>query len=148
MDRDATITRRTVIAGTAAVAGTFALTACGGGGSPAGTRGNAPAGAAAQPADPLTQVSTVPVGGAVGEKGPDGKPIIIAQPEQGTIVAFSAICTHMGCTVAPAGNELHCPCHGSVYDAFTGKVLRGPAPRPLPPVAVHVDNGEVIAGKA
>jgi Rieske Fe-S protein len=60
-------------------------------------------------------------------------------------VAFSAICTHLGCTVAPAGNQYHCPCHGSVYDAFTGSVISGPAPRPLAKIAVAVESGQVVA---
>jgi Rieske Fe-S protein len=47
--------------------------------------------------------------------------------------------------VAPAGKELQCPCHGSVYSATTGKVLGGPAPRPLPRIGVAVKNGEVVA---
>jgi Rieske Fe-S protein len=51
----------------------------------------------------------------------------------------------MGCTVKPEGNKLNCPCHGSQYDALTGKVLRGPAPDPLPKIAVTVSNGNVIA---
>jgi Rieske Fe-S protein len=63
-------------------------------------------------------------------------------------VAFSAICTHMGCTVAPAGSELHCPCHGSRYNALTGAVLQGPAPRALPSVPVHVAGGKVVEGSA
>jgi Rieske Fe-S protein len=50
----------------------------------------------------------------------------------------------MGCTVLPAGKQLHCPCHGSIYSASTGAVLRGPAPRPLPRVPVRVDNGNVV----
>ena len=50
----------------------------------------------------------------------------------------------MGCTVNPDGKELKCPCHGSVYDATTGAVKSGPAPRPLPKIAVHVANGDVL----
>jgi Rieske Fe-S protein len=52
----------------------------------------------------------------------------------------------MGCTVKPAGKQLHCPCHGSVYDAVTGHVIHGPAPRALSPVAVEVVDGEVVTG--
>lgn len=88
----------------------------------------------------------VPVGGAVAAKGADGKPIIVAQPTAGKAVAFSAICTHMGCTVNVAGADLDCPCHGSKYNALTGAVLNGPAPKPLPSVAVKVENGNVVAG--
>jgi Rieske Fe-S protein len=92
----------------------------------------------------LADVSDIPVGSSVSAKAADGKPVLVARPKAGTIVAFSAICTHMGCTVNPAGKELHCPCHGSTYDAATGKVLHGPAPRPLPPIPVKVTGKQVI----
>lgn len=95
---------------------------------------------------PIVDVSAVPVGGAVAAKGVDGKPIIVAQPKKGDIVAFTAICTHKGCTVAPSGVQLKCPCHGSVYDAFTGKNVSGPAPAPLASVPVSVSGGQVISG--
>jgi cytochrome b6-f complex iron-sulfur subunit len=75
---------------------------------------------------------------------PDGDPAIVARPTANTAVAFSAKCTHMGCTVQPAGSELHCPCHGSKYNALTGAVIQGPAPSPLPKIAVAVQNGEVV----
>jgi cytochrome b6-f complex iron-sulfur subunit len=83
-----------------------------------------------------------------GGSGGSGAPIVVAQPTAGTAVAFSAICTHMACQVAPAGKRLDCPCHGSQYDATTGAVLRGPATKPLPAVPVRVENGKVVAGSA
>jgi menaquinol-cytochrome c reductase iron-sulfur subunit len=48
------------------------------------------------------------------------------------ITVFSPICPHLGCHYDwhADGNEFICPCHGSVY-SMTGKVLGGPAPRPL-----------------
>jgi len=48
------------------------------------------------------------------------------------VTVFSPICPHLGCHYDwhPEGNEFICPCHGSVY-SLTGKVLGGPAPRPL-----------------
>lgn len=73
-----------------------------------------------------------------------GQPVIVAQPTAGHAVAFSAICPHAGCTVAPKGAELDCPCHGSKFNATTGAVLNGPAVRPLTPVAVTVKDGEVV----
>jgi Rieske Fe-S protein len=85
------------------------------------------------------------VGSSVSAKDASG-PILVAQPTSGKVVAFSAICTHQGCTVAPAGTKFQCPCHGSMYDAATGAVLQGPAPRPLTPVQVHVDGGNVVTG--
>ena len=93
----------------------------------------------------LAQLSDIPVGGAISAKLADGKPIILVQPEEGTVVALSAVCTHQQCTVAPDGDELRCPCHGSVYD-LTGANVSGPAPSPLAQFDVHVSNG-AVAGR-
>ena len=91
----------------------------------------------------LATVASIPVGNAVSATL-DGKPILISQPTAGTIVAFTAICTHQGCTVAPAGKEFQCPCHGSVYNAATGAVINGPAPLPLAAIPVKVEGGNVV----
>jgi cytochrome b6-f complex iron-sulfur subunit len=128
----------TVVTGTAALA---ALAGCGSGSSSSSSSAAAPA-----PGGVITPLSAVPVGSAVVAKDASGAPIVVSQPKAGTVVAFSAICTHMGCTVAPAGARFACPCHGSMYDAATGAVLKGPAPQPLAKVAVHVDGGNVVAG--
>ena len=67
----------------------------------------------------------------------------------GDVVAYSLICTHMGCEVAygQQTETLTCPCHGSVFDAArSGKVERGPAPRPLPEIAIQSSqNGDLYA---
>lgn len=147
MSHDAALTRRTLLAAGAATAGVVVVAGCGSGsssaesttptlgaGSTGGTGGTAP----------LIAVADVPVGGAASATESDGSPVIVSQPKAGEIVAFSAVCTHRGCTVAPDGAQLHCPCHGSVYDAFTGEVISGPAPSPLPKVSVDVKKGEVL----
>lgn len=54
----------------------------------------------------------------------------------------SPICTHKGCTVDAQGARLVCPCHGSTYDR-EGRVLRGPAERPLARHEASVANGVV-----
>ncbi|MCD6639233.1 MAG: Rieske (2Fe-2S) protein [Nocardioides sp.] len=92
----------------------------------------------------LADVADVPVGGGVSATGGDGKPVIVTQPTEGTFVAFSAICTHQGCTVAPVDDILRCPCHFSTYDLATGEVTDGPAPSPLPEVAVRVVDDQVV----
>jgi cytochrome b6-f complex iron-sulfur subunit len=92
----------------------------------------------------LAALSAIPVGGAVSAKGKDNAKILVCQPSAGKVVAFSAICTHEGCTVAPAKRSLDCPCHGSKYDIATGKVLAGPAPKPLPSVKVAIDGKNVV----
>ena len=101
---------------------------------------NKPDAATASP----TAVADIPVGGAASATL-DGKPILLTQAKAGTVVGLSAICTHQGCTVGPHGGQLLCPCHGSIY-GLDGSNVSGPAPSPLPPVAVHVVGGEVLAG--
>ncbi len=61
----------------------------------------------------------------------DEKIFVFRDREKGFAVA-SAVCTHLGCTVAYFQNDgrFHCPCHGSVF-AADGVVVHGPAPRPL-----------------
>lgn len=69
--------------------------------------------------------------GGVLKVRPDGEPgvvYLLGTPDG--IVAVSAVCTHLGCTVNVEGPRLVCPCHGSTYER-TGRVLRGPAERPL-----------------
>ena len=143
MDHDLVVTRRSVLVAGAAGAAGLALAACGSGGPPSGRRSGAPSAAAGTP---LAKLADIPVGEAASAKLPDGSPVIVARPTDGSAACFSAICTHMGCTVAPAGRQLHCPCHGSVYDATTGQVIHGPAPRALAAVRVHVAEGQVLTG--
>jgi ubiquinol-cytochrome c reductase iron-sulfur subunit len=66
-----------------------------------------------------------------------------------TIVAYSKICTHVGCPVALYEQTTHhilCPCHQSTFDASAGaSVIFGPAPRPLPQLPLMVDSKGFIA---
>ncbi|MEV6950881.1 Rieske (2Fe-2S) protein [Streptomyces sp. NPDC051183] len=57
----------------------------------------------------------------------------------GTLVGYSAVCTHLACAVLwredrGTDGELYCPCHEGVFDVRTGEVTAGPPPRPLPMV--------------
>ena len=71
------------------------------------------------------------------------------------IAAYSAICTHLGCTVrfseeamaAAPYSHIHCPCHAGMFDPRRGAVvLSGPPPRPLPQLAIKLNAaGEVVA---
>lgn len=72
-------------------------------------------------------------------------------------VAYSAICTHLGCTVnyshegmeAAPYPHVHCPCHAAMFNPQSGAVvIAGPAPRPLPqlPLAINKNNELVAAG--
>jgi Rieske Fe-S protein len=92
----------------------------------------------------IAAVADVPVGGSI-DATINGEPALIAQPTAGQVVAFSAICTHQQCVVAAAGDEFHCPCHGSMFDAATGDVIQGPALEPLTPIAVAVSGDRIVA---
>ena len=162
---DHSISRRTALVGALGGAGALAVAACGtgsGGSSDTSAAGRedppasspartdpAPTGTSAETSDDsgssdaLADLNSITVGEAVAAKL-DGKPVLVARPTSTTAACFSAICTHQGCTVAPAGKQLQCPCHGSVYDATTGAVISGPAPRALDKIAVTVEGGEVL----
>lgn len=68
------------------------------------------------------------------------------------IVAYSAICTHLGCTVLQDLTDegyILCPCHASEFDpAENARVVRGPARKPLPalPITIAPDGTIVVAG--
>ena len=73
----------------------------------------------------------------------------LSWPYEG-IIAFSKICSHMGCAVAlyeQTTKHLLCPCHQSTFDVTrAAKVIFGPAARPLPQLAITVDaEGYLIA---
>ena len=90
----------------------------------------------------LVAVDRVPVGGGV-VLAKDK--VVVTRPAADDVRAFSAVCTHQGCTVdAVADGSIDCPCHGSSFDAATGAVRHGPATRALPPVAVTVRSGKVF----
>lgn len=131
---DAQISRRTAVTGVglAAVAGGV-LTACGSGGEeekPAET-----------PAGPLGKTSEIPVGG--GKVFAEQK-VVVTQPTAGEFKAFSAICTHQGCTVRDvAAGTITCPCHQSKFAVTDGSVQGGPATQPLPAKAFQVDGDQI-----
>jgi cytochrome b6-f complex iron-sulfur subunit len=137
------LTRRTVLAATGAAGAAGALAACGGGAPPV-------AEATSAPGDPvITDLETLRAEGAVSFETDDGQAIAVALDDG--VVAYSAVCTHEGCTVSFDGGEqqLICPCHGSRFDpADGGAVINGPARRPLPEVAVEVDETEGVLRRA
>jgi Rieske Fe-S protein len=149
-ERTGTVSRRTVLGRGAAV--TMSLGAAGllaacanqadaGTGGTGGTGSDGGAGAGA--ADPIA-TSDIPVGS--GRIFPDRK-VVVAQPAAGEFKAFSAVCTHGGCTVNKiVGNTIVCPCHGGTYSLADGSVLGGPPPRPLAVVAVTVDGANLTLG--
>ena len=92
----------------------------------------------------LAKTSDVPVGG--GTILTDKK-IVITQPQSGTFHAFTAVCTHAGCTVGSVSSgTINCPCHGSRFSISNGSVVNGPAASPLAPVNIKVQGTSILQG--
>ncbi|MDQ1020703.1 Rieske (2Fe-2S) protein [Streptomyces afghaniensis] len=139
-------TRRTVLLTTGATGAVALVAACGGGGDDNGSTstssptGQETAGRKTAGRD-LASTDEIPVGG--GKIFKEEK-VVVTQPDQGRFKAFSAICTHMGCTVTTVSDgTINCPCHGSKYHVADGSVAHGPATRPLPAEHITVEGNSV-----
>ncbi|MFC4507983.1 MULTISPECIES: Rieske (2Fe-2S) protein [Streptomyces] len=134
-------TRRTVLLATGGA--TAALVAgCsnyGDDSNDSGDSGKKSSGAAAGTA--LAKTTDIPVGG--GKIFKDQK-VVVTQPTKGDFKAFSAVCTHQGCTVGTvADGTINCPCHKSEFRIADGSVAAGPAPSPLPAEQITVKGDSI-----
>ena len=115
-------------------------------GATAGPGATAAAGATQAPASGpvVARVSQLGSGKAISFNDPiSGDPGVLVKLEDGSIVAFDAVCTHAGCTVEwdPSYDLLVCPCHGAAFDpAHNAQVVAGPTNTPLSPIPIHVDT--------
>jgi len=82
------------------------------------------------------------------------KPAIVVRTSSGDLHAFSAVCTHLDCTVQykEDTSQLWCACHNGLYD-LSGQVVSGPPPRGLELFAVNLrgesgDEDIVVSRKA
>src|SRR4029079_9706007 len=73
------------------------------------------------------------------------KAVWAVKQANGDVTVFSPICTHLGCGYHWDGGsqQFKCPCHGSVFDV-SGRVVGGPAPRPLDALPSKVDKGRLL----
>jgi Rieske Fe-S protein len=76
------------------------------------------------------------------------KPGLLVRTREGDLKAFSAVCSHLDCTVqykADAG-QIWCACHNGLYD-LSGNVVSGPPPRPLDRLAVNIRGDEIVVSR-
>ena len=150
------------IAGMAALAkGSYRGPATPGIGRGGGGTGTTASSAGSQPAAPAKHASSsqAPAGGvrlgpssalkpgqgATYQDPSDGQPDIAIRLADGNLKAYSAVCTHAGCTVGYGGGIIQCPCHGATYDVQTGSVTGGPAPQGLTPKKLVEAGGAIYA---
>ena len=73
---------------------------------------------------------------------------VLVNTSEGQLRAFSAVCTHLTCTVryeADTGT-LFCPCHNGRFD-LAGNVISGPPPRPLESYDVEISGGDITVSR-
>jgi cytochrome b6-f complex iron-sulfur subunit len=81
------------------------------------------------------------------------RPAIVVRTPEGELRAFSAVCTHLDCTVQYQAetSQIWCACHNGYYD-LTGANVAGPPPRPLESYTVNVrgepGREEVVVSRA
>jgi Rieske Fe-S protein len=77
------------------------------------------------------------------------RPGILVRTPAGELRAFSAVCTHLACTVQYRSDLGHiwCACHNGHYD-LNGINIAGPPPRPLEPYAVNVRGDRIVVSKS
>jgi len=153
-ERSPDMTRRTMLRG--ATVGGIALpllAACGGGDTSSSGSGDSSSASDPSPSSAASggngggsagtsvSASDVPVGGGtVLEKDK----VVVVQPTNGAFKAYTAICTHQGCTVGKVeGGQIICPCHGSHFSIDDGSVVSGPASQPLAAKKVTVSGSEI-----
>jgi 3-phenylpropionate/trans-cinnamate dioxygenase ferredoxin component len=76
----------------------------------------------------------------------DGEEVAVARVE-GTLYAFSDICTHRKCNLANGGEiegtSIYCECHGSGFSMVSGEVVDPPATEPIATYPVREEDGEL-----
>ncbi|MEV0147433.1 MULTISPECIES: Rieske (2Fe-2S) protein [unclassified Nonomuraea] len=154
-------TRRAVVLGAGGAGLAAVLTACASYGDPA-TQGSLPpaeeepqaeeSSSSAAPTKKKTKTTgggkaladtaDIPSGGG---KVFESQKIVVTQPQDGEFRAFTAVCTHAGCTVASVSNgTINCPCHGSKFKIEDGSVADGPADEPLAEKKIKVDGDKIM----
>ena len=76
------------------------------------------------------------------------RPGLLVRTQSGDLKAFSAVCTHLNCTVQyrPDLGHIWCACHNGHFD-LNGINISGPPPRPLEPLVVNVRGAQIVVSK-
>lgn len=77
------------------------------------------------------------------------RPGVLIRTSAGELRAFSAVCTHLNCTVQYRSDlsQIWCACHSGHYD-LRGKNVAGPPPRPLEAFTVNARGNQIVVSKS
>ena len=77
------------------------------------------------------------------------RPAILVRTPAGELKAFSAVCTHLNCTVQyrPDLSHIWCACHNGHFD-LNGQNIAGPPPRPLDTLVANVRGSQIVVSKS
>jgi Rieske Fe-S protein len=77
------------------------------------------------------------------------RPALLVRVSETEWRAFSAVCTHLNCTVQyqDSTHQIWCACHNGFYD-LNGKVVSGPPPKPLEQYTVHVRGDDLVISRS
>jgi Rieske Fe-S protein len=96
---------------------------------------------------PITRDDAFRVGQVVQFNYPgDHDPCLLARLDDGRLIAFGQLCTHLMCPVIPntQTRKFVCPCHEGYFDMESGRPLAGPPRRPLPRITLNVGEDGMI----
>lgn len=96
----------------------------------------------------IARASAVPASGSALFRYPTSEdPCILVRGKDGTLRAFSQVCTHLSCAVVHRAerDELFCPCHNGVFSATDGRPIAGPPTRRLPVIRIEQSGDEILA---
>ncbi|AIX99858.1 hypothetical protein ART_0260 [Arthrobacter sp. PAMC 25486] len=85
------------------------------------------------------KLADLPVGTTAAATAGDVE-VMLFRADEETVLAYTDICTHAGCKVAPHGEDFKCPCHSTVFKGSDGTVVSGPAKEALPRFAAAIDG--------
>ncbi len=96
----------------------------------------------------IGSLSQVPLGGSMLFRYPtEGDPCILLRGEDGSLKAYSQVCTHLSCSVIykREAGKLFCPCHCGYFSPADGRPTAGPPTRPLPRIRIERDGEDLYA---
>lgn len=96
----------------------------------------------------IAGLADVPQGHSMLFRYPTGDdPCILIRSNDGSLAAYSQVCTHLTCAVVhrPQQNDLFCPCHRGFFAVKDGRPVAGPPTRPLPRILLEMRGQEIYA---